>query len=73
MKLIDRFMITWSGEAAHLPWKIYDKATGRKLSDNYGAERDDADYDNWPVWSMTIKTAKSGARYVRVSVVGPEC
>lgn len=65
MKLIDRFMIA---PIDGITWKIYDKNTHRKLSDNYGAERDDVPYDNMRVWSIGVKTDKNGKKYYRVSV-----
>lgn len=68
MKLIDRYMNATSGLGAILPWKIYDRDTRRKLSDDYGAERYDFLADEWEVWSMSVKKDKSGNRYLRVSV-----
>ncbi len=68
MKLIDKYMNAKSGLSAVLPWKIYDKDTRRKLSDDYGAERGEFLPDDWEVWSMTVKENKSGKQYIRVSV-----
>lgn len=65
MKLLDRF---FAAPINDIKWKIYDKHTRRKLSDDYGAERDDAPYDNMRVWSIGVKTDKNGTKYYRVSV-----
>lgn len=68
MKLKDRFMISTDFDK----WKIYDRDTRKKLCDDYGALRGDSELDEMSVWSIGVKTAKDGSRYLRVSVYKPK-
>lgn len=54
-----------------LTWKIYDRDTRRKLSDDYGSEVGDLYYDNFFVSSMVLKETKNGKQYIRVTVYQP--
>lgn len=69
MKLLDRFMTSTIDN--RIIWKIYDKETHKKLCDDYGALRGDSPLDSMSVWSMAIKTAANGIKYLRVSVYRP--
>lgn len=69
MKLLDAFFGTTPGYLDHeLVWRVYDHRTGRKLSNDYGAEIGDLPYDDHIVISKTVKETKSGERYLRVTV-----
>lgn len=72
MTLTKKFFGTVPGTLAdRLPWKIYDRDTRRKLSDDYGAEKGDLYYDNFFVSSMVLKETKNGKQYIRVTVYQP--
>lgn len=68
MTLLDRY---FGAPITSHRWKIYDKETRRKLSDDYGAETGDLYFDDWHVWSIIVKTDKAGNNYYRVSVRNP--
>ena len=65
MKLVDKY---YSHPDIFTPWKIYDHRTGRKLSDDYGAEIADSYYDYMTVVYLILKTDKKGNQYYRVTV-----
>ena len=65
MNLIDFYFST---PIDPYPWRIYDRHTRRKLSDDYGAELADEYYDSMRVWEIKLKTSASGDKYYRVTV-----
>ena len=69
MTLLDRY---FGAPITPHKWKIYDRDTRRKLSDDYGAETGDLYFDDWRVWSIIVKTDKAGSKYYRVSVYNPD-
>lgn len=71
MELLDYFF-TVSLEATRIPWKIFDRSTRRKLSDDYGNESGDAYYDKMIVWDRVLKYDKKGNPFYRVTVYKPD-
>lgn len=70
--LYPTFMNTKPGTLADsLVWRIYEKSSKRKLSDNYGAERGDLFFDHYCIYSMIVRQSKHGEKYLRVSVYDP--
>lgn len=71
MELLDYFF-TVTFEATRIPWKIFDRSTRRKLSDDYGNESGDAYYDKMIVWDRVLKYDKKGNPFYRVTVYKPD-
>lgn len=67
--LIYEFLNTKPGYLDHdLVWRIYDHRTGRKLAHDYGSLKGDFIYDDYIIVSKSVKEAKSGEHFLRVTV-----